>query len=289
MAEVPLLKQLYWKYQDRGLNIIGVSLDENKADVEKFVAQKSVFWPEICDGKADAGEIAKLYNVQGTPDLFVIDRAGNIAVRVESAKLLDAQLTEVAATDPFPPHTQRDTWQRPVKVMEELGLQSGSAVADIGAGGGYFTFRLAARVGLKGKVYAQDLDEKSLAQIRERSQKEKLSQIETIQGTQEDPKLPASTLDSILVDDAFHEFKNADAMLAGFYNALKPGGRLAVIDHTAPLGLPPAEYAERHRLPQENLIERVAHAGLRLISYEADFAGPPGEAHYYLAVFEKPR
>ena len=134
MAEVPLLKQLYWKYQDRGLNIIGVSLDENKADVDKFVSQKSVFWPELCDGKADAGEIAKAYNVQDTPDLFVIDRAGNIAARVESAKLLDAQLTEVAASDPFPPRIQRDTWQRPVKVMEELGIQSGSAVADIGVG-----------------------------------------------------------------------------------------------------------------------------------------------------------
>ena len=288
MAEVPLLKQLYWKYQDRGLNIIGVSLDESKADVDKFVAQKSVFWPELCDGKADAGEIAKLYHVQGTPDLFVIDRAGSIAVRVESAKLLDSQLSEVVATDPFPPRSQRDTWQRPVKLMEELGIQSGSAVADIGAGGGYFTFRLAARVGPKGKVYAQDLDEKSLAQIRERSEKQKLVQIETIQGTQEDPKLPASTLDSILVADAFHEFKNADAMLAGFYNALKPGARLAVLDHTSPLGLPPNEYMERHRLPQETLIERVAHAGLRLISYEADFAGSPGEAHYYLAVFQKP-
>ena len=55
--------------------------------------------------------------------------------------------------------------------------------------------------------------------------------------------------DSILVDEAFHEFKNADAMLAGFYSAFKPGGRLGVIDHTAPLGLPPAEYMERHRLP----------------------------------------
>ena len=184
MAEVPLLKQLYWKYQDRGLNIVGVSLDENKTDVDKFVAQKSVFWPEICDGKAETGEIPKLYNVQGTPDLFVIDRAGNIAVRVQSAKLLDPHLTEVVAADAFPPRTQRDTWQRPGKVMEELGLQAGSAVADVGAGGGYFTFRLAAHVGPKGKVYAQDVNEKSLAAIRERSEKEKIAQIETIQGTQ---------------------------------------------------------------------------------------------------------
>ena len=91
------------------------------------------------------------------------------------------------------------------------------------------------------------------------------------------------------MSDTFHEFTNTDAMLAAFYKALKPGARLGVIDHTAPLGLPAAEYRERHRLPQENLIERVAHAGLRLISYDADFAGPPGEAHYYFAVFEKPR
>ncbi len=289
MAEVPLLKQLYWKYQDRGLNLIGISLDENKAAVNEFVAQKSIFWPEICDGKADAGEVAKLYNVQGTPDLFVIDRAGNIAARVASAKLLDQQLTEVAATDPFPQRTQRDTWQRPVKIMEDLGIQSGSVVADVGAGGGYLTFRLAARVGSKGKVYAQDLDEKVLAQIRDRSVNEKLVQIETVRGTEDDPKLPASALDAIVVVDAFHEFTRADAILAGFYRALKPGGRLGVIDHTAPLGQKSADYMERHHVPQENLIGEVAHSGLRLISFDADFARPPGEANYYFAVFEKSR
>jgi predicted methyltransferase len=71
-----------------------------------------------------------------------------------SAKQLDQHLLEVAATDQFPSRTQRDTWQRPVIVMEDLGIAAGSAVADVGAGGGYFTFRLAARVGPKGKVYA---------------------------------------------------------------------------------------------------------------------------------------
>ena len=79
------------------MTIIGVSLDEDKTDVDKFVAQKSVFWPEICDGKAETGEIPKLYNVQGTPDLFVIDRAGDIAARVQSATLLDPHLNEVAS------------------------------------------------------------------------------------------------------------------------------------------------------------------------------------------------
>ncbi len=289
MAEVPLLKQLYWKYQDRGLNLIGVSLDEDKAAVDRFVAQKSVFWPEICDGKADAGEIAKLYNVGGTPDLFVIDRAGNIAIRLHSAKPLDQQLFEVAANDVFP-RTQRDTWQRPVKVMEDLGIRAGSAVADVGAGGGYFSFRLAARVGPKGKVYAQDVDEKVLAQIRERSQKEKVTQIETIRGAEDDPKLPESSLDAILVVDSFHHFTHADAMVGGFYRALKPGGRLGVIDNTAPrLGLERAEYLNRHHFPQENLIAEAARSGLRLISFDADFAVAFGETRQYFVVFEKPR
>ena len=127
-----------------------------------MIAQRSIFWPEVCDGKEEAGEIAKLYNVQGTPDLFVVDRAGNIGVRLTNAELLDQQLFEITARDAFPPRTQRDTWQRPVRVMEDLGIRPGSAVADVGAGGGYFTFRLAARVGAKGKVYAQDLDEKEI-------------------------------------------------------------------------------------------------------------------------------
>jgi hypothetical protein len=122
VAEVPLLKQLYWKYQDRGLSLVGVALDEKPATVESFVAKKGIFWPEICDGKADAGEIPKLYNVNGTPDLYIIDRAGNIATRVSSAKLLDRHLAEVAATDPLPPRTQRDSWQRPIEVMERLDI-----------------------------------------------------------------------------------------------------------------------------------------------------------------------
>jgi predicted methyltransferase len=253
------------------------------------VEQKSIFWPEICDGKADAGEVAKRYNVQGTPDLFVMDRAGNIAARLGSAKQLDELLIEVTATDAFPPRTQRDTWQRPAKVMEELGVLPGSAVADVGAGSGYFTFRLAARVGPKGKVYAQDLDEKALVRIKERSEKEKLAQVQTVRGTQDDPNLPESSLSAVLVVDAFHEFTNVDAMIAGFFRALKPGGRLGVIDSTARLGLRPAEYMERHNLPQEILIEQVSRAGLRLVSFDSDFAGPPGETRYYFAVFERPR
>ena len=219
----------------------------------------------------------------------MVDRAGNIAVRLASAKLLDEQLFEITAADALSPRTERDTWQRPIKVADALGLKAGGAVADVGAGGGYFTFRLAARVGPKGKVHAEDIDDRALAQIRQQAEEKKLLQIQIIQGSQKGPKLFSLSVDAVLVVDAFHEFKEPDAMMAGIVSALKPGGRLGVLDRSARLGMTPAEYMDGHRLPQEMLIERVTRAGLRLISFDSDFAGPADGTRYYFAVFEKPR
>ena len=77
------------------MEILGISLDDEPSKVERFVAEKGVSWRQICDGKAGQGAIPKLYNVYGTPDLFVIDRDGNIAARLFSAKQLDDQLTKM--------------------------------------------------------------------------------------------------------------------------------------------------------------------------------------------------
>jgi predicted methyltransferase/thiol-disulfide isomerase/thioredoxin len=287
VAEVPLLKQLYWKYKERGLEMIGISLDDEPATLERFIAEKGVFWPQLCDGKTDAGVIPKLYNVEGTPDVFVIDRAGNIAARLFSAKQLDRQLAEVTAPDAFPPRTERDSWQRPVEIMEQLRLRAGSAVADVGAGDGYFTFRLAARVGPGGKVFAQDLDEAGLKKVADRAQHDKITQIETIRARPDDPGLKEASLDAILVD-AFHEFTHADAMLAGFHRALRPGGRLAVLDQTGKLGLNSSDYREQRQIPQETVISQAVAAGLRLVSFDPDFSGRR-DNRAYLVVFEKPR
>jgi len=87
---------------------VGISLDDEGSKVERFVAEKGISWPQICDGKADTGAIPKLYNVTGTPDLFVIDRAGNLAARLMSAKQLERQIEEVTASNALPPRQQRD-------------------------------------------------------------------------------------------------------------------------------------------------------------------------------------
>src|SRR5215475_14811703 len=96
----------------------------------------------------------------------------------------------------------RDTWGKPQEVMDVLGIKAGSVVADVGAGEGYFTFRLASRVGPSGKVYAEDILDDRLEKIRERASKEKLTQIEAIHGETDDPRLPAEGSDGVLVSNA---------------------------------------------------------------------------------------
>src|SRR5437879_13914125 len=99
----------------------------------------------------------------------------------------------------------RDLWQKPQEVMDALGIKEGSIVGDIGAGGGYFTFHLAARVGPKGKVYAEDILESEINKIHERAAKEGLPQIVAVQGAKDDPPLRVEALDAPLIVHAVRE------------------------------------------------------------------------------------
>jgi predicted methyltransferase len=96
-------------------------------------------------------------------------------------------------------------------------------------------------------------------------------------------------VDVALIVDAYHEFTAHDAMLQRIGQALKPGGRLGILDMSDSLGRPRGEYQQRHRLPVEMLIEDAVRHGFRLQFYELDFAGQEGEARQYLAIFEKPK
>jgi predicted methyltransferase len=182
----------------------------------------------------------------------------------------------------------RDNWERPEEVMDALGIRAGSAVADVGAGEGYFTFRLAARVGPGGKVYAEDILEDRLEQIRTLAAKRKLAQIETVHGTTDDPRLPAERLDAILVVNAYHEMREYDAMLRGIFGALKPGGLLGIIDAPAKAGEPRESYYERHRIPEELLRGDLSRNGFRFLRRHATFTPPDSDRTYFFLIFEKP-
>lgn len=181
----------------------------------------------------------------------------------------------------------RDGWQRPQDVMDELGLTAGSAVADIGAGRGYFAFRLAARVGPNGKVYAVDIDEGDLKRLASRAREQNLAQIETVHGAADDPRLPDGCVDAILVVNAYHEMRDYDAMLRGMFRALRPRGRLAIIDEDSEAGKPRSSYHSSHEIPASLVREDAERNGFRLLRQPEGFRRSSSTDWYFL-VFEKP-
>jgi len=206
-----------------------------------------------------------------------------------SAATLAGLLRLRAAQDSTLDFAKRDVWQRPEEVMDELGIKEGTVVADVGCGSGYFVFHLAQRVGPKGKVYAEDIDSGVLRKIHTRSHDEHLEQIEVIQGTPDDPFLPAAKLDAVLIVNAYHEMKNFDVMLTGIYRALKPGGVLGIIDHEAEPGQPRSDYQEHHRIPEQLVRDDLARNAFNFLSRKPGFESTESGKKYFFLIFEKPR
>ena len=131
-------------------------------------------------------------------------------------------------------YLNRDQTLRIQSVMNDLKLRSGSVVADIGAGGGWFSVRAARRVAPKGTVYAQEILPKYTQFIADRARREGLKNVRTILGTTTNPNLPANTFDAVLILNAYHEFSAPIVMLRSVYKSMKPNARLAFIERDNP-------------------------------------------------------
>jgi ubiquinone/menaquinone biosynthesis C-methylase UbiE len=118
----------------------------------------------------------------------------------------------------------------PDRMLSSLGIKKGSVVADIGAGVGYHTWRLADMVGPAGKVIAEDIQEGMIALLRKNVSDRKLKNVDIIQGTQTDPKLPENTVDLVLMVDVYHEFADPVLMMNRIRNALKRDGRVVLVE-----------------------------------------------------------
>ena len=160
----------------------------------------------------------------------------------------------------------RDLWQLPDQIMDSLGMAEGSVVADIGAGGGWFTIRLARRVGANGIVYAEDIQPQMLEATMRRVAREGLRNVRRVLGTAEDPRLPEGTLDAVLIVDTYHELDNPDALLHNIAKALKPQGRVGVVDFKRD-GLGPGPSLD-DRVDPELVVRDAEAAGLRLVRRE---------------------
>ena len=127
--------------------------------------------------------------------------------------------------------SERELEEEPDKALDALGTLAGLTVADVGAGSGYFTVRLASRVGASGRVYANDLQPEMLKMLAARLSRESVRNVTLIQGAIDHPKLPPASIDLVLMVDVYHEVSEPQKMLRGIRDALKPGGRLVLLEY----------------------------------------------------------
>lgn len=145
--------------------------------------------------------------------------------------LTGRRVAYVATDSDWLDRPEREEEEQPERALELIGIKTGMVVADVGAGSGYMTVRLARRVGPTGKVYANDLQPQMLAILEDRARKQKLSNIELVQGAIDDAKLPAGAIDLALLVDVYHEFWRPQEMLQSIKRSLKPDGRLVLLEY----------------------------------------------------------
>ena len=154
----------------------------------------------------------------------------------------------------------RDAWQKPHEVIQALALAPDGRIADIGAGTGYFTVRLA-HMTPKGSVYAVDVEPDMVQYVAERARREKLSNVQAVQATPSDTRLPEK-VDRVLLVDTYHHIDGREAYFRKLRKSLRPGGEVAIIDFTRDSTMgPPSEV----RIPKEQVSAEMRRAGYRLV------------------------
>jgi arsenite methyltransferase len=157
---------------------------------------------------------------------------------------------------------QRDAEQKPEEVVKTLNLKEGAAIADIGAGSGYFSFRLARQTGASGRVYAVDINPDMILHMNRHIRETKIKNVTTVLSDPDNPLLPDNSIDQFFVCNTWHHVSNRPHYLALMKKMLKQGGRIAIIDYKKeklPVGPPP-----EMKMAREEVIKEMQDAGFKL-------------------------
>jgi ubiquinone/menaquinone biosynthesis C-methylase UbiE len=159
----------------------------------------------------------------------------------------------------------REEEQKPAAVIQTMGIRDGDVVADVGCGTGFFARRMARAIAPRGKVYGVDIQPEMLDLMKEYAAKEGIANVVPVLGLEDDPRLPAGSLDWILLVDVYHEFQQPKPMLAKLRDALKPDGRVALVEYrkegTTALHIDPL-----HRMSAEQVLAEWTPAGFALVA-----------------------
>ena len=159
------------------------------------------------------------------------------------------------------------------RVLDLLSIAPGKAVADVGAGSGWFTARAAARTGPTGAVYAEDINPQAIDYITQRAAREKLANVHPILGTVDDPKLPAGSVDAVLILKTYHEFAHPIPIMQKIRQALRPGAKVGIIDRHGD--------GVNHGIMPDVVEREMARAGFQRIA-KYDFTKDDGQDYFLI-------
>jgi len=162
---------------------------------------------------------------------------------------------------PWLDRREREEEENPDLAMRLLRIARGSTAADLGAGSGYFTVRLAKAVGTSGKVYAVDIQQGMLDLLQTRVAKERLTNVVPVLGAVDDPRLPDESVDLVIMVDVYHELSLPQTTLAHVRRALKPGGRLVLLEYRAED--PDVPILPEHKMTKAQVKLEVEHEGFQ--------------------------
>lgn len=156
---------------------------------------------------------------------------------------------------------ERVETEKPEELLEVLGIKKGDVVADIGAGPGFFSLRAAQHVGPTGKVFAVDVQQEMIDGLRQMAQKSGLKNIVPILGSADDPKLPANSVDEVLIIIAYHEFSHPSEMMHHIYTAMKPDAQMLIVEYKAED--PNSRVSPAHKMRATDILGEISGFGFR--------------------------
>jgi ubiquinone/menaquinone biosynthesis C-methylase UbiE len=176
---------------------------------------------------------------------------------------------------------ETERWARVPEILKALDARPGTRIADVGAGDGFFTVRIARAVVPDGRVVGEDISESAVQKLRDRVAADHLTNVDAVLGSADDPRLSVETFDAVLVHNAYHEFVQHEQMLGHILSALKPGGRFVLVEpfHTSSTDLPREQQVAKHDLAADIAEKELRTAGFTIVSRDNEFVqfiGQPG-------------
>lgn len=218
--------------------------------------------------------------------------AASIALaQTGSARSPESQLVEALVKKLYPDSKRMATMKLP-EVFAALGVKPGSAIADVGAGSGEFSVLLSHLVGPAGRVYAIDTDEKNAVRpFRKAVRKDRLRNVEVIRGDIDNPRLAARSIDGVMIIDSYHEMVRHQAMLTRIREALRPGGRLVIVDPLAvkTRNRPRQIQTDNHVLAPDLVEEELREAGFEVVDRRDHFIDDPDSERTQWIIAAQPR